>query len=255
MKGRRDERLRWLKNNLANGGGVHLSDAAGHFGVSQMTIRRDVDATDGDLTLLAGRIFASGSLQSAAVYDLDTEKDSHASIKKQLGARAAALIDPDDTVFVDCGSTLIHMINAIDRSLPVTIVTYALNVANAVSRCPEARLLLYGGLYHASSQSFSGEYADEALKRTGINKAFISAAGIDIERGISCFNFHEVAPKRAALGAAQQAILVADASKLGRLRPALFADWGEFDTLITNIDGADHLSIPNRDQAPRVIRV
>ncbi|WP_111745957.1 DeoR family transcriptional regulator [Salinisphaera orenii] len=256
MKRRRDARLHWLKNNLANSGGVHLSEAARQFGVSQMTIRRDVDSTDGDLTLLAGRIFMSDSLHSTTVYDLNVEKDSHQRVKQQLGARAATFIEPDDTVFIDCGSTLINLVSALDRDLPLTIVTYALNIANAISsRLPNAQLLLYGGLYHASSQSFSGEGAANALRQTGINKAFISAAGADMERGISCFNFHEVEPKRAALETAQQCILVADSSKMGKLRPALFADWDQFDTLLTDTPITGPPLIASGPSGPTIVQI
>ncbi|HET7314906.1 DeoR/GlpR family DNA-binding transcription regulator [Salinisphaera sp.] len=256
MRGRRGERLQWLKNNLASGGVVHLSNAAEQCGVSQMTIRRDVDASRGELLLLAGRIFISDSLQSMSAYDLDAEKDSHLGIKQRLCAYAADSIRADDTIFIDCGSTLVHLIGALDRDLPLTVVTYALNVANAVSRLPNARLLLYGGLYHSSSQSFSGEHASDALKRIGINKAFISAAGVHIERGVSCFNFHEVAPKRAALEAAQQKILIADASKIDRVRPAFFADWDQFDTFITSRIEDDEARFPaTKTGQPSVVQL
>ena len=255
MRGRREQRLQWLKDSLARGGVVHLSHAAQQCRVSQMTIRRDVDASGGVLLLLAGRIFISDSLQSTRAYDLDSEKDSHLDIKQRLCAYAAGSISADETIFIDCGSTLIHLVGALDRELPITVVTYALNVANAVSRLPNARLLLYGGLYHSSSQSFSGEQARDALKRTGINKAFISAAGVDVERGISCFNFHEVAPKRAALEAAQEKILVADASKIGRVRPALFADWDQFDTFVTNRDQGRKIIDSSAQTGPDVVPV
>lgn len=255
MRGRRAERLQWLKDGLAGGGVVHLSNAAEQCSVSQMTIRRDVEASRGELLLLAGRIFIADSLQSASAYDLDSEKDSHLGTKQRLCAYAASSISADETIFIDCGSTLVHLIGALDRDLPITVVTYALNVANAVSRLPNARLLLYGGLYHSSSQSFSGEQANDALKRTGINKAFISAAGVDVERGVSCFNFHEVAPKRAALEAAQQKILVADASKIDRVRPALFADWDQFDTFITSRFDSGETRFSAIQTGPSVIQI
>lgn len=251
MKSSRDERRTWLAARVAADGVMHVAEAARHCGVSQMTIRRDVEASDGELTLLAGRLFASARLPSNARYDLAAEADSHVEIKRALGARAAAIVEPDDTIFVDCGSTLVHLVDQLDPALPVTIVTYALNVANAASRLPRARLVLRGGLYHASSQSFVDEAALEALRHTGINKAFISAAGVDVERGISCFNFHETAAKRAALAVARQRVLVADASKIGRLRPALFADWRDFDTFFTE-SGPAGIDLP---AGPAVIRV
>src|SRR5258707_1049519 len=80
---------------------------------------------------------------------------------------------------------------------------------------PNTQVMLLGGLYHASSQSFSSEEALAYLRKIGINKAFISAGGVHPTRGVSCSNFHEVAVKQAAIAGAMESILVVDESKLG----------------------------------------
>ncbi len=78
----------------------------------------------------------------------------------------------------------------------------------------------------------------DAIERLGINKALISAAGVDWERGVSCFHFHEVAPKQAAIATAMQRLLVVDASKFGVVRPAYFASLADFDVVITDDERA-----------------
>jgi DeoR family deoxyribose operon repressor len=92
--------------------------------------------------------------------------------------------------------------------------------------------MLLGGLYHASSQSFSSEEALAYLRKIGINKAFISAGGVHPTRGVSCSNFHEVAVKQAAIAGAMENILVVDESKLGSLKPAFFADLDVFAKIV-----------------------
>ena len=121
------------------------------------------------------------------------------------------------------------------------MVTYALNVANAVAALPNVRLVLLGGLFYAVSQSFGSDTMAAAIERLGINKALISAAGVDLARGVSCFHFHEVAPKQAAISTAMQRLLVVDASKFGVIRPAYFASLEDFDVIVTDEKGAPQL--------------
>ncbi|WP_043530016.1 DeoR/GlpR family DNA-binding transcription regulator [Litchfieldella xinjiangensis] len=233
MNGRSAMRLSRLQELLARGGTIHLSEAAGLCGVSEMTIRRDVAASEGALVFIGGRLVLADNPQYAPVYNLDAEQGSHMPAKHRLCERAVALVEEGDTLFIDCGTTLLPLVGALADRGPLTVVTYALNVAEAASRTPNLRLVLLGGLYHASSQSFGSDEMATTIRRLGINKAFISAAGLHVERGVSCFHFHEVAAKQAAIEAAEQRILVVDDSKLGRIRPAYFAELEEFDWIVT----------------------
>lgn len=255
MNRRTQTRLAWLEQALTDGGTIHLADAAGQLGVSEMTIRRDVEASAGRLTLLAGRVLRADNPRYTPLYDLVTEHGSHQNEKKRICAAAAQQIAPDDTVFIDCGTTLVHMAAALAPDISLTVVTYALNVANAFSALPNIRLVVLGGLYHASSQSFSDENVDSAIRHIGVNKAFISAAGIHFKRGVSCFHFHEAPPKQAALKIAQQRILVADSSKLQQVRPVLFAQWADFDVFITNTPHPDDSPLAANQPGPDTIIV
>ncbi|WP_106478798.1 DeoR family transcriptional regulator [Phytohalomonas tamaricis] len=234
MNARSGQRLARLQEALSRGGTLPLTEAAKLCNVSEMTIRRDVAASDGSVKFLGGHLIMAEDPLYRPVYNLDEEQGSHALVKQCLCQRAAALIEDGDTLFIDCGTTLMPLIEALDRDMTLTVVTYALNVGNAVSRLPNVRLLLLGGLYYSSSMSFGGDEMDAAIRRLGINKAFISAAGLHAGRGASCFHFHEVAPKQAAIASAMQRILVIDDSKLDVIRPAFFASLDSFDIIITN---------------------
>lgn len=241
MNGRSAMRLARLQEALAGGGTIHLREAARLCGVSEMTIRRDVAASDGAMTFLGGRLVMADNPQFAPVYDLDEQQGSHYLAKHRLCQCAASFIDEGDTLFIDCGTTLMPLVSLLSGFRDLTVVTYALNVANAVGGLPNVRLVLLGGVYHSSSQSFGSEEMLPAIQRLGINKAFISAAGVDLQRGVSCFHFHEVAPKQAAIDTAMQCILVADASKFGVVRPAYFARLDAFDVVVTDAVAAPSL--------------
>lgn len=234
MHKNRLDRLNRLSEALQRGSVIRLREAAQILGVSEMTVRRDVAACNGQLAYLGGYIVNGQDPQGGLSYVLDWEKDSHAQNKQTACAVAASLIEEGDTVFIDCGTTTPHLAAHIPSGMHVTVVCYAMNVAEIIARNPNATLVLLGGLYHRSSVSFAGEEALATLRKVGINKAFLSAGGIHATRGVSCSNFHEVAIKRAAMATAVHNYLVADSSKFGKVKPAFFADLSQFEAVVTD---------------------
>ena len=233
MSSRREERLNALAGALAQRGVVRLREAAAMLGVSEMTVRRDVAAGTDRFAYLGGHIVSAGDIGPASGYLLDREMDSHARAKSAACAAAARLIGDDETIFIDCGSTLIHLAEQLPDERRVTAICYSLNIAEVLARKPGVRMILIGGVYHPASASFASVDGLDALGRIGINKAFISAGGVDAERGVSCSQFHEVPVKQKAMAGALERHLVVDSSKLGRIRPAYFATLDAYDSLIT----------------------
>jgi DeoR family transcriptional regulator, deoxyribose operon repressor len=227
---RRTDRVTILTNALSGGGALHLRDAAQLLKVSEMTVRRDIAAMPDRFSYLGGYIvprLADGP------YRMDREASAHAAAKAAVGARAAAMITDDDTIFIDCGTTTPHLVQRIPPDVRLTVVCYALNIANPLAGNPNIRLIVLGGLYNASSASFDIGDGLQALSRLGINKAFMSAGGIDPVRGVSCSNFHEVPVKQAVIRMAVQTCLLVDGSKIGKVKPAPFAALDDFHSVIT----------------------
>lgn len=231
MSNRKSERANLLAEALAQRGVLHLRDAAALLGVSEMTVRRDVGAMPDRFAYLGGHIVSADDI--AGGYELGRELDSHTSAKMRACAHALALIAPDDTVFIDCGSTLEHLAEQIPADLHITVICYALNVAAKLAQKPNLRMVMLGGIYHAASATFSSGEWLEPLGRFGINKAFISAGGVDAERGASCSHFHEVPIKQKAIASALESYLVVDSSKFGIVKPAYFARLNDFRSIIT----------------------
>jgi len=230
---RRDGRLARLRAAVADGSMLRLREAARLLGVSEMTVRRDLAGGPSQLACLGGYVFRAEALGSAPRYALGTENASHILPKQEAARRAAALIDSGDTIFIDCGTTTPHLAAALPTG-PLTVVCYALNIADIVCRRPETQVVLLGGLFYPSSATFYGEETLAQLRRLGIAKAFISAGGIDFERGVSCSHFHEVPVKQAAMSHARHSYLVADSSKFGQIRPAAFARLDAFERVLTD---------------------
>ncbi|MBY5982607.1 DeoR/GlpR family DNA-binding transcription regulator [Halomonas sp. DP5Y7-2] len=238
MNQRSVQRQERLLQALAGGGSLRLADAAMLCGVSEMTLRRDVSSKGSPLMLMGGHLVRRDDPHFSPVYDLETQRDRGIDIKTRLCQRASSYVQDGDTLFIDCGTTLVPMVAELGQRRHLTVVTYALNVANAVSHLDSVRLILLGGLYQGVSQSFDGEDVARQIRSLGINRAFLSAAGVHLERGLSCFHFHEIIPKQAAIETAAQRILVFDDSKWGVLRPAFFGTLSDADIIVTHGEAA-----------------
>jgi DeoR family deoxyribose operon repressor len=226
-------RLERLRAMVSRAGVVRLNDAARELAVSSMTVRRDLAVATGGLVYLGGYIVSGDHLGEPASYHLDDQIGINPREKMAAACHAARLVAAGDTIFVDVGSTTPHLINHLPDGVDLTIVCYSMNVARLAAQRPNTQLFLLGGLYHASSDSFSSPGSLAELGQIGICKAFISAGGVEL-RGASCSNFHEVAIKRAVLASSRQSYLIVDGSKFGRPQPAFFAKLQQLDRIITD---------------------
>lgn len=232
-------RVNVLAEALTGAGALHLRDAAQLLGVSAMTVRRDIALAPNRFGYLGGYIVARAP---DAPYVMAQEQGASSAAKAAICARAAEMIEDGDTIFIDRGTTMPHLVKRIPRGLNITVVCYALNIATPLANSANVNLIMLGGHYNSSSASFAVQDGPATLSRIGINKAFISASGVHAEKGVNCSNFHEVAVKQAVLRMALERCLVVDGGKFGRVRPAPFAEIGAFDTLITNqSDQADEM--------------
>jgi DeoR family deoxyribose operon repressor len=230
---RRAGRLARLRSLAGEGGLLRLEEAARALNVSPMTIRRDLAEPPDDLSLLGGHVVSHAGPGGRARYSLDTEAGTHRAAKRAAGIQAAGMVEPGDTIFVDCGTTLPYLVDALDTDLRVTIVCYALNIAVAATRLARAQIFLLGGLFHSPSATFLSDEAVAGLSRIGIGKAFLSAGGLHETQGATCSNFNEVPVKRAVLDRAVHSFLVIDSSKQGLVRPAHFAEVDAFERIVT----------------------
>lgn len=231
--GLRDDRLERIGAMLVGQSHLKLAAIAADLGVSEMTIRRDVTESGGRFACLGGHVIGAQN-DVTGDYVLEKENDQHAGAKLAACAKAVKLIEEDDTIFIDCGTTTPRLAALIPAEMRLTAICYSLNVAEILSRRPNTRLILLGGLFHPAAASFSGEPALEQLRHISINKAFISAGGVHETRGVTCSHFHEVPVKQAAIERAVESYLVVDSSKFGKVRAAHFADTGTFTSIVSD---------------------
>lgn len=231
---RREERLAKIAHLLKRSGKIHLKEAAAQLDVSEMTLRRDINAEPCDIALLGGYLVGNQSNNGVGHYFVSDQKNKLVAEKQTIGTLGARLIEPEDTVFFDCGTTLPYLIDAISDDVAFTAICYSLNTFLALQDKPKCRVILCGGEFKGDNYIFSSIGPRNELDDLRPNKAFISAAGIDLKFGVTCFYLEELPLKQRALVSSQQRILIADHSKFGQTRAAYIGALSQFDTLITD---------------------
>jgi DeoR family deoxyribose operon repressor len=239
---KRTDRFEQILEALRLTRGASIRELSQKIGVSEMTIRRDLDtlAEAGRIRLVhAGAVASLGELERGrAEYSLaDAEAagtSAEAAEKMRIGQKAASLIEAGDAIFVDSGATTEWLVRSIPPETPLTVVCFALNILLEAGRGKGRTLVFAGGALRSDTLVFESPEGVSLLRRHRVNKAFFSAGGASDTLGVTCTNPAEAELKKAAVAMSQTRVLLTDSRKFGRVRPAWFADLRDFDAIVTD---------------------
>jgi DeoR family transcriptional regulator of aga operon len=230
------ERFGRVLELLARDGTVTVADLAGELGVSEATVRRDLQAL-GEQRLLERS--HGGAVAHGTAHELPVRYRTGRSDEKRRIARAAAeLVTDGIAIALTGGTTTTEVARMLVARQNLTVVTNALNIAVELAVRPELKLIVTGGVARSASYELVGSLADATLRGLYVDLAFVGVDGVDAERGLTTQNEVEATTNRAMMSRAKRTVVVADASKLGRVAFAEIAGVGSADQLITNT-GAD----------------
>lgn len=209
-----------------------LEELVRELGVSESTVRRDLDALEeqGAAKRTHGGVLYAGGMPRLA--EFDERQPAHWAAKRAIAARAAEVISDGETVLLDGGTTTYEVARLlVGRSLQV--VTNSLPVANLFASESRSDLVLLGGYVSPRTGVCLGPYANELLGRLHVTTTVLSAAGIADE---GLFNAHLLLAEteQAMLRAAGRVIVVADSSKFGRKSLTLVAPLAEIDAFVSD---------------------
>ena len=209
-----------------------LEELVRELGVSESTVRRDLDALEeqGAAKRTHGGVLYAGGMPRLA--EFDERQPANWAAKRAIAARAAEVISDGETVLLDGGTTTYEVARLlVGRSLQV--VTNSLPVANLFASESRSDLVLLGGYVSPRTGVCLGPYANELLGRLHVTTTVLSAAGIADE---GLFNAHLLLAEteQAMLRAAGRVIVVADSSKFGRKSLTLVAPLAEIDAFISD---------------------
>ncbi|HOQ51154.1 MAG TPA: DeoR/GlpR family DNA-binding transcription regulator [Candidatus Atribacteria bacterium] len=236
---KKEERINYIANILSLQGIVRIRELSLKLGVSEMTIRRDLDslAQANIADLIPGGAVLKKNLSSdlgEEHYFFSAAGSQMIQEKIRICREAASLVEAGDTIAIDTGSTTEQLPQFIPSSIPLTILCFTLNILFKVYGNESWEVTLTGGRFHRNTLMFESPEGVELIRKMRINKAFISAAGIDAKLGVTCANHYEVETKKAAMKSSDTKILLSDSSKFGKVKIAYFADLSDFDLIITD---------------------
>ena len=218
---------------------VQVSELSEHFSVSAVTIRNDLSALaqEGLVARVRGGVRALQRGQSELGVDLRMRLEAH---RKQAIARAAAaLVDEGEAVALDSSTTAYYLALELRSKRELVVVTNGLLIAAALADAPGITVLMTGGMLRASAMSLVGDLGADVLRTTRINKGFLGARGLSLERGLMDLNPDEVRIKAEMADACEHVVGILDSTKWHRSALLSFVASDGIDTLVTDADAPD----------------
>ncbi|WP_162449545.1 DeoR/GlpR family DNA-binding transcription regulator [Phytoactinopolyspora mesophila] len=224
---------------LERAGSVSVPELVSLFEVSEMTIRRDLADLEDQGMLRRYRGGAVWDRQRNLVPPYAQRKARNSAEKRRIGAAAARLISPGETLAIDYGTTAIEAARHLTSTPGLTVLTPDIHVALELVESPTVKVIVTGGVLRPGELMLTGRDTERTFERHFVDKAIIGSGGIDADRGLTDFNIDEIAVKQAMISSVRHVIAVADASKLGVVAFSSLADFNAIDTLVTTADPRD----------------
>jgi DeoR family transcriptional regulator of aga operon len=219
---------------LTQYGTVQVAELVAQLGVSAVTIRSDLSALE--KLGLATRSHGGAVLSRTPPPEHTIrQKDAlNHEQKESIGALAATLVQPGDNIIIDSGTTTIPLARALRDASQVAVLTNGLNIAWELADAPGVDLILTGGLLRKQSLSIQGSQAEACLQAYSFDKLFLGVDGFDLEFGVTTHHEAEASLNRKMVERAKKIIVLADASKFGRVSLHRIVQLDRVHTVITD---------------------
>lgn len=215
---------------------VRLEELSEAFGVSLITIRRDVAelCASGRVEKVYGGVRPAKKIREVSLRSFQLRAKKFVEEKDHIGRIAASFIAERDTIFVDAGTTALYLLRYLEN-MQLNIITNNLGVAELVADKPDINVILLGGTYVQAANSTEGEMTLENLKELNIRKAFITPAGASIKNGYTNSTFNEIMFKRFLIKHAVKRYILLDHSKWNFSSAMTVAPLEEADVIISDM--------------------
>ncbi|HEY1004019.1 MAG TPA: DeoR/GlpR family DNA-binding transcription regulator [Streptosporangiaceae bacterium] len=194
---------------------VSAEELARKFGVSLETIRRDLRGLR-DRGLLE-RVYGGALPVRSTEGDFATRSSLHSASKLAIAQLAATLIEPEDTIVIDIGTTALEVARALPEAFRGRVLTNSVPAAIALADREEVELLLCGGQVRRGDAACFGAQAEAFFADFYADKAFLGSGGVHAQAGLTDYHPPEVATRRTIIAHAAASYVLADSSKLGAI--------------------------------------
>jgi DeoR/GlpR family transcriptional regulator of sugar metabolism len=224
---------------------VHAEDAASaealarQFDVSVETIRRDLRAlhSDGLLKRVYGGATRPSGRSTEGSFSARSQRNMDR--KRALAALAASLVEPDDTVVIDVGTTALEVARALPPAFHGRVLTNSVPVAMAMAERSDVDLMLCGGQVRPGDAACSGAHAEAFFEEFYADKAFLGSGGVHPEAGLTDYYPPEVVIRRTIIAHTASSYVLADSSKLGTIAVHRVCELDKITAVVTDDHDGD----------------
>lgn len=234
-RGRRSlarQRHALIVSQIRRTGAVRVGDLAEQLDVSEMTVRRDLDALTEQGLMQRVRGGARLTQQAGAEVAYTLRATQQLPAKARIAEAARELVQAGDTVGFDASTTALALAQRLGGA-PVQAVVTSLDVANALASA-KVPFMLVGGTFHERARSFVGGSVTQGLERLHLDTVFFSAKGFSLRAGFTDAHLPEVEVKERLLASGGKVVALLDSHKFGLEAFGKIATLKQIDILVTD---------------------
>ena len=228
------ERRNLILEQLQEEKRVVVSELSQKFGVSEETIRRDLDKLDRDG--LAVKSYGGAVINENTSIDMpfNVRKKRNVSGKQKMAEIIAGLIEDGDHITLDASTTAIFIAKAIKQKQRLTVLTNSIEVIIELSGVSEWNIISSGGKLKEGYLALVGTNTIEIFSSYNVEKAIVSGKGFDMEKGLTDSSDEFAKPKQMMLKSAKQKIIAVDRTKFDTVAFSKIADLKDIDIVVTD---------------------
>ena len=230
------QRQAFILDRVREDGAVRVADLVRELGVSDMTVRRDLEILD-ERGLLEKVHGGATAISGSAVFEpgFAVKSSLQQAEKDAIADAAVGLAEPGMALAVSAGTTTYALAQRLANVPGITVVTNSIQVADVLHRDGrhDQTIILTGGV-RTPSDALVGPFAVAALRTVHVDLVFVGVHGMDPRSGFTCPNLLEADTDRALIDAGRRLVVVTDHSKWGVIGISSIARLDQADTLVTD---------------------
>ena len=238
---------------LQTRGSVEIHQLCRVLGVTEMTIRRDLDelALKGDVVRThGGALLSEDNVLTEPPFDI--RKTRHLEEKEAIARTALGMIADGQKIILDSGTTTFSLAKMLDNSKRLIVVTNAINIATELNLRSNISVIPVGGEMRKNTLSCVGHIAENTIKNLKVDITFLGISGISKTGNLTSTSIVENGVKQAMIESGKQTVVLADSSKIGREELAVVANLKDMDLLITDSRAPEKLIKKYRKEGAKI---
>jgi len=213
---------------------ITVEELINKFSVSEVTIRKDLNTLR--KKNLLKRTYG-GAIVSRSMIDVPTfekRKVINKKIKEKLGRKAIELIEENETIMIDSGTTTFEIAKRLKVFNSLTIITNALDVCTELINHNSIKVISTGGEINKNNLSMSGLATKQVLSKYRANKAFIGVSALSLDHGFTTSDEQIARAKNQMMKSSNKVVVISDSSKFDKVSFSKICDYDKIDILITD---------------------